>query len=249
VVAHRLRRIRLQTWIKAAFGLFLLAAFLFFFPIHRMANLASFSHIIGWVGSARANGWTLLIFFLAFSLAILGLPVTVFPIVAGVLFPFWVAFPASVMAEMTGASLAFGIARFFGREAVETFLRGRLKLFDRFTAHEGIKAVLFVRISGVPPFVMANYLLGLSGVTVREYLLGTLIGVAPWTALMTMLSGGFWQAAVQGGEKGLMKAVVAKMAPLSAISLLAISGFVVSGYVRRKKTQLRRDAHASHSNL
>jgi uncharacterized membrane protein YdjX (TVP38/TMEM64 family) len=248
-MVHRIKQIRFETWFKWAIGGAILVAALSLIPWPAIFSFFDFDRIIGWVRSTPSNGWTMFIFFCAFSLAILGLPVTIFPIIGGVLFPFWIAFLINMAAEAVGSLLAFGISRFFGREAVETFLRGRMKLLDRFAAHEGLKAVLFVRLSGVPPFVIANYILGLSSVTFRHYVIGTLIGITPWTALMTGLSGFFWQAALTGGQKGLMKAVMETMAPLTVISIVVLTGIAGRAYWKKKKTGTEGSAPASHSNL
>lgn len=245
----RLKRIRFSTWLKLGLGAVVITLVLVFLPLKELRQAVSFDRLLLWVKSTPSNGWTMLIFFTTFSLVILFFPVTVFPIIGGVLFPFWIAFPLNMAAELSGALLAFGVARFFGREVVETFLRGRMKTFDRFAAHEGIKTILVVRLSGFPPFIVANYLLGLSSVKIYEFILGTLIGITPWTILMTGLSGVFWQAALHGGQKGLMKAVMETMGPISGISIAVITTVMWIAYRKKKKAQGIGERKLPHSNL
>src|SRR5207244_2582044 len=109
------------------------------------------------------------------------------------------------------------------------------KSFDQFTSHQGIKTVFLLRWIGVPPFIVANYVLGLSSIRSRDFLIGTALGITPWMALMTYLSNSFWQAALVGGEKGLVEAVISKMGPLVLLSILVLAGIGVTYYLKRKK--------------
>ncbi len=240
---HHLKKVKPLTWMKLSAGLVIAVFLLFLIPYGAILQWITFDHIVEWVQSAQSNTWTLFIFFLAFTLAVLGFPITIFPIIGGVLFDFWIAFPVNLVAATMGSCLSYAIARYFGRDAVEKFLRGRLKSFDKFTAHEGIKTVAIVRWIGAPPFIIANYLLGLSGIGLKDYVIGTLIGIIPWVALMTYLANSFWQAALVGGEKGLLEAVMTKLGPMTAVSILILIGVIVTYFVKKKKKT------ETHSNL
>lgn len=232
---HHLKKITLLTWIKISIGIFIAVVLFFLIPYGAIIQWISFDHIVDWVQSAQSNTWTLFIFFSAFTFAVLGFPITIFPIIGGVLFDFRIAFPVNLAAGTLGSCLSFAIARYFGRSFVEKFLRGRLKSFDKFTADQGLKTVAIIRLIGVPPFIIANYAMGLSGIKLRDYVIGTVIGTIPWVALMTYLANSFWQAALVGGEKGLLEAVMSKLGPMMALSAVILIGVIVAYFVKRKK--------------
>jgi uncharacterized membrane protein YdjX (TVP38/TMEM64 family) len=232
---HHLKKVHPTTWLKAGIGFLLGAILLFLIPYGAILQWLTFENVVEWVKHAQSNNFTLLIFFVAFTLGVLGLPITLFPIVGGVLFDYWIAFPVNLAAATLGSWLAYAIARFFGRETVEKMLRGRLKAFDEKTAEKGILTVAIIRWVGVPPFIVSNYALGLSGISSKDFLIGTIIGLGPWTALITYLATTFWQAALEGGEKGLMSTVVRTMWPLVALSFLAVGGILTKWWLDRKK--------------
>jgi len=91
------------------------------------------------------------------------------------------------LAGTLGASLAaFGFARFVARDWVQRRLpQGIRRLDARLTTH-GFRTVLLLRLLFyTTPTV--QYGLGVSSVAVRPFLLGTVLGVMPFTGLVTSL--------------------------------------------------------------
>jgi uncharacterized membrane protein YdjX (TVP38/TMEM64 family) len=52
--------------------------------------------------------------------------------------------------------------------------RGRLKILETMLARDGLRLVCLIRVSPVMPFAPTSYVLGLSSVSTRDYVLGTL---------------------------------------------------------------------------
>lgn len=194
---------------------------------------------IHWVELAQGNFWISLVFYLIYVVGVMGLPITLFPIIGGVLFPFWIAFPLNVFAATTGGWLSFMITRKFGRKAVEPFLKKRFKSWSQFTNAQGFKTVLFLRLVGVPPFIVANYSLGLSRVKPIDFLTGTMIGILPWMGIVTYLAQSLWSAVLVGGQGGLAKALTHALAPLVIVSLTILGVVVINYFLKRRR----------HSNL
>lgn len=83
-----------------------------------------------------------------------------------------------------GATLAFLIGRYLARDWVANRLTGNAKFqaIDRAIAHEGLKIVILTRLSPIFPFNLLNYALGLTDVSLKDYLLG-FIGMIPGTVM------------------------------------------------------------------
>ncbi len=93
--------------------------------------------------------------------------------------------PVSVLA----ASLAFMLSRTIARNQVMRRLGSdpRLAALDAAVEQHGFKIVLLLRLSPLFPFNTINYLLGLTRVRMRDFILGSWIGLLPVTALYTYL--------------------------------------------------------------
>jgi len=221
---------------KLGGALVVMGALFCLFKFTPLKNFASLDLIVAWVEMAQDHAWMKGVFYLGYIFAVLALPITLFPIIGGVLFNFWTALFLNMAATVLGASMAFGISRFFGREGVESILKGRLKSFDQLTGKKGFKTVFILRWTGIPPFLVTNYALGLSSVSFKDFLLGTLAGILPWTVLITYMSGSFWQAVLIGGEKGLAVALFHAMGPLMLFSLAIVVIFGV-GFLIKKRRQ------------
>lgn len=117
------------------------------------------------------------LYVLAACLMLPGLPVTV---LGGVLFgPFLGVLYVAIGATL-GASAAFLIARYMGRQWVEGVLKGgRLKeLYDR-TEEQGWKVVAFTRLIPVFPYNFLNYAFGLTRIRFTHYALASLVFMLP----------------------------------------------------------------------
>jgi uncharacterized membrane protein YdjX (TVP38/TMEM64 family) len=142
----------------------------------------------------------------AFAVLVLGLvPRTLLAAAAGLVFGPWTGAGYIILGATLGALVAFGIGRFLGRDFVA--VQARLARLDGWLANRGVLAVVTVRILPLAPFGMVSYAFGTSGVRLRAYLFGTVIGMLPATAVYVNLgaaatrpgSAGFWIAVSAAG--------------------------------------------------
>lgn len=245
-----MRKIKKKTILKLfiGVGLFVLGfVALRFSPLN---DHFSFEGIVGMVEEARLNPLSKVGFYVFFVIGVLFLPITIFPVIGGVLFDFWIALPMNVLAATLGAWLAFGISRFFGRDAMEAFLKGRFKSYDRLTASRGVRAVALLRWLGVPPFAVTNYILGLSAIKSFDYFVGTMIGILPWMGMVTYASHSLWQAILEGGKAGLGQALWKSFGPIMILSATIVTTVIVTYLI--KGVRSRRTGKATpgdYSNL
>lgn len=106
-------------------------------------------------------------------------------------------------ASTLGATLAFLVGRHLARGWVARKTEGnaRFAAIDRAVGDEGFKMVLLVRLLPLIPFNLLNYALGLTKVRLRDYVLGSWIGMMPGTVLYVYI-GSVGRAAAGGAKKG-----------------------------------------------
>jgi uncharacterized membrane protein YdjX (TVP38/TMEM64 family) len=235
-----------KRWIAVLVLAIFLGLFSAGFRFSLFFELFSMNRIIEWVELAKSNQWFVALFYVFYVVGVMALPITLFPIIGGVLANFWIALPLNLAATTIGGWLSFRVGRAVGRETIEPWLKGNLKAMDRLAASKGLGTVLLLRIVGIPPYAVANYGLGLSAIRNRDFILGTAIGIFPWMTLITYMSTSLWQAVLQGGEKGLASALMRAGAPLSVFSASILVMVGISWWIKRRR---HRRAHAHHSNL
>ncbi|HET6363153.1 MAG TPA: TVP38/TMEM64 family protein, partial [Gemmatimonadota bacterium] len=91
-----------------------------------------------------------------------------------------------------GATAAFLVGRKLGRDWVRERIGGheRLSGVDGAIEREGLKVVLLLRLSPIIPYNALNYALSLTGVGLRDYVIGSWLGMLPGTVLYVALGAG-----------------------------------------------------------
>jgi uncharacterized membrane protein YdjX (TVP38/TMEM64 family) len=135
---------------------------------------------LGWLGP--------LAFLVCYALAVLAfLPMSVLAAAAGVLFGPFVGIPLAWLGTMAGALGAFGLGRGLSRQAVEELAGSRLGRVNALLHRRGTTAVLLLRLLPAGPFALLNYVVAVTGLGVRQFLVGTGIGIIPGVAVYTTL--------------------------------------------------------------
>jgi uncharacterized membrane protein YdjX (TVP38/TMEM64 family) len=118
--------------------------------------------------------------------------------VAGALFGLAGGVAISWVASMVSALVGFAIARRLGRDAMAEVTGPRIDRVQEVLRDQGLASVVVARLTPVLPFTIVNYGAGVSAVSIRDFLLGTAVGVVPGTvayaALGASATGGAWIA-------------------------------------------------------
>jgi uncharacterized membrane protein YdjX (TVP38/TMEM64 family) len=144
---------------------------------------AHFAEFAAWVQAQGARGP--LFFMLAYTAGVIAfVPGSILTLAGGALFGVGRGTLYVFIAAVLGSSLAFLIARYLARGAVENRLAGNPKLaaIDRAIAGEGRRIVFLLRLSPAIPFSVLNYALGLTRVRFADTLVAA-IGMLPGTLL------------------------------------------------------------------
>ncbi|MFN9672787.1 MAG: TVP38/TMEM64 family protein, partial [Microcystis sp.] len=140
-------------------------------------------HALTWVDSLGSVG--AIAFIIIYILATVAFfPGSILTLGAGVVFglvlgSFYVFIGATI-----GATVAFLVGRYLARGWVAEKIQGNSKFqaIDEAVGREGLKIVLLTRLSPIFPFNLLNYAYGVTGVSLKDYLLGS-AGMIPGTIM------------------------------------------------------------------
>ena len=121
----------------------------------------------------------------------LGVPGVVFMVPAAVVWPWPVAIGLSWIGNLGASFIAFAFARWLGRDWVRERIPPKIAMWNQRFSGSGVRPVVALRVvtGQLPP---ADWLLGVSDVSVRSFLVGTGIGIIPGIVATVVLGAGFW---------------------------------------------------------
>jgi uncharacterized membrane protein YdjX (TVP38/TMEM64 family) len=136
-----------------------------------------------------AGIWAPLVFIMVYAVGVcLFIPGTLLTALGAAIFgPYW-GFLYIWVAAMLGASGAFVIGRYLGREFAASLIGDRLKKYDDAIERNGFATVLYLRLVYFP-FTPMNFGMGLTKVRFMDYLWGTGFGILVGTFIFTFFVG------------------------------------------------------------
>lgn len=216
------------------------AAILGLLAFGREELAAASSSLITWIQGAGVTGMAAYVLTYVVATVLL-LPGSVLTLGAGFAWgPLWgvaMVVPTSVAA----ATAAFLLGRTVLRPHVERRVRAdpRFLAIDRAVGESGLKLVILLRLSPVLPFNLLNYALALTRVSLRDYVLGSAIGMVPAITLFVYIGSLLEQGAGLLGARpsgGMASALV------NGVGLVATVAVVV--YLTRMARGVLRDTLA-----
>ena len=180
------RRLRRFAKIIAA-GIFIVLLMLAwrFTPLSALTS----PHVIReWFADIAANPAAPAIVLAVFMIGgLLVFPVTLLIAATAATFGPWLGFAYAAGGATASAMLTYGVGVLIGRETLENVLGPRLNRIRRAITRHGVLAVATVRMVPVAPFTVVNLAAGASRIPFTDYMLGTVLGMAPGLVLMSAL--------------------------------------------------------------
>lgn len=136
-----------------------------------------------WIESLGAVGAIAFIFLYVIA-TVAFLPGSILTLGAGVVFGVvWGSLYVFIGATL-GATAAFLVGRYLARGWVAKKIADNKKFaaIDRAVGREGLKIVLLTRLSPIFPFNLLNYAFGITGVSLKDYFIGS-VGMIPGTIM------------------------------------------------------------------
>ncbi len=151
-------------------------------------------------------------------------PLTLFPdsvlvISAGMLFGIYAAAVYTMMGAICGATLAFFLSRFLGKDLIEKLLQHKGGQIVEEIGKKGFILILILRLIPLVPFDVISYGAGLSKIKYGDFIFATLLGIIPGVLVFTNL-----------GDKA------GNLGSIEFLEALVILGLLlVTSYLMRKK--------------
>ncbi len=166
---------------KYFFGLFIIvviASIYGYFHLKDQMTIEEFRMIIGGYGV-----WAPVVFIAIYIAATIFIPSTPFMALAGILFGFELGLFYTIIGGFLSSCLVFLVSRKLGKTWVDKILENKyLRIVGKYNARlerGGLIDLIILRIAPIMPFNVLNILMGISKISVYNYVLGTLLGLVP----------------------------------------------------------------------
>lgn len=114
-------------------------------------------------------------------------PVTLLIIATGATFGPAFGFCYALYGSLVSALVTYSLGRIAGKEVVRRLAGSRVGRIQRQISRHGFISMLFARIVPIAPFAIVNLVAGAIQIRVRDFLLGTLIGMSPGILAIVVL--------------------------------------------------------------
>ncbi|MBE0626503.1 MAG: VTT domain-containing protein [Burkholderiales bacterium] len=146
-------------------------------PLHHWLDMDT---LYALAGAIERSAWTpvwILGVYVAASLA--AVPITLVIVATAFVFVPWVTFAYALTGSLLGGGLTFALGHALGRRAVRQIAGKRLNALSRRLGEGGVFAVMVLRMLPVAPFTVVNLVAGASCLRMRDFLIGSALGLSP----------------------------------------------------------------------
>jgi phospholipase D1/2 len=131
-------------------------------------------------GAIERSHWTpVWMLGLYVAAALMVMPISLLVVATAIVFDPWMTIVYALAGSVLGAGITFAIGMALGRRAVRRVAGRRLNALSRRLGEGGVLAVLVLRMLPVAPFTVVNLVAGASHLRMRDFLIGTALGMAP----------------------------------------------------------------------
>jgi phospholipase D1/2 len=152
--------------------------------------------------------------------SLIAVPITLLILVTALVYGPTLGAVYALSGSVLAAIATYGLGHYLGRPAVERLSGGSTHRLSERLARRGILTVVAVRIVPVAPFTLINLFAGASHISLRDFLIGTLAGMVPGVAAMTVFAEGILALVRDTDLKHFLLAALA-LAFIVGLTLLA----------------------------
>jgi phospholipase D1/2 len=145
-----------------------------------LANQIDIGKVTAWAIALRTNPSRVSIILGAYLIgSIISLPITILILGTALVFGPVQGIIYSFIGCMIGAGVTYAMGYFLGSDFIRHLTGAKWKALERKITQTGILAVAALRVIPIAPFTVINIISGAFQVPVRDYIFGSLLGLAP----------------------------------------------------------------------
>jgi phospholipase D1/2 len=160
-----------------------------------LADVIDIDRLSGWAASLRENPARHLYVLGAYVIgSLLLVPITVIILVTAIIFGPILGSLYSVLGSLAGAVATYAIGRLLGQDFVRKLAGAKWRRLEKKIEQTGIVAVATLRLLPIAPFTVVNVISGAFKVPLRDYILGSLLGLVPGILITNLFAQQFASA-------------------------------------------------------
>ncbi len=188
-----------------------------------LADLIDVNKMAGWAGSLRQSPARHFYLLGAYVIgSVLLIPITLLILITAIVFGPILGSLYSIVGGLAGALVTYAIGYFLGQDFVRKIAGAKWGMIERKIGQTGVVAVTTLRLLPIAPFSVINIVSGAFKVPLRDYVLGSILGLAPGI-VVTNLFAHQLESAIRNPGVGTF------------LLLLALIGITVAGTVWLKR--------------
>ena len=160
-----------------------------------LADVIDIDRLSGWAASLRENPARHLYVLGAYVIgSLLLVPITAIILVTAIIFGPILGSVYSIVGCLAGAVATYAIGRLLGQDFVRRIAGTKWRRLEKKIEQTGIVAVATLRLLPVAPFTVVNVVSGAFKVPLRDYILGSLLGLVPGILITNLFARQFASA-------------------------------------------------------
>ena len=160
-----------------------------------LADLIDVNRLAGWAASLRQSPARHFYLLGAYVIgSILLVPITAMILVTAIIFGPVMGSLYSIVGSLVGAAVTYAIGRFLGQDFVRKIAGAKWRRLELKIRQTGIVAVTTLRLLPIAPFTVVNIISGAFKVPLRDYILGSLLGLLPGILITNLFAHQFTSA-------------------------------------------------------
>jgi phospholipase D1/2 len=173
-------------WILLAVTVFVAAAAILLWRYTPLAHWADPQRVAAWMEALRHSFWAPFIVIGVFIVGgLIVFPLTLLITATAIVFDPLTAIAISLTGALANAVTLYLLGRLVMRDTVMHAFASAVARLQRMLSHSGILAVATIRMLPIAPFTLVNLAAGAIEVRLRDYVIGTFLGVLPGTVALT----------------------------------------------------------------
>ena len=184
-----------------------------------LANQIDMRNVSAWALGLRNNPARPVVILAAYVIgSLLLVPITVLIIATAIVFGPILGSAYALAGCFLGAGVTYAVGYFLGRDFVRQITGPKWKRVENKIGQTGIIAVATLRLLPVAPFTIVNVISGAFQVPIRDYIIGSFLGLAPGILLINLFTHQFVRAIRNPGMGSFL--LLGGLVVISALGIL-----------------------------